>query len=207
MVEILGSFRINDVIRKYARLKEWGTPPTAGADGLFPPETVLVNGKLYVMRGDGYLMSDGKPILRVITSAPIPTCLRLVGTAQGCYSFTHEIPVRALDGSDMHEINYQEFGRMIRNVVSVPWLNMRTKFNLVIGIRRWAREYAQVYGIEDLKMTEAEVSKLASNALFGGGVDVEHITRMYREIYNLNQDEPLPGLDQDSLNAVSKSQA
>ena len=196
VTEMIGSFRLNEILCRYAH----DTPH-------FKTEEFLLDGVPHVMRSDGYLLCDGKPILRVMDNNPIPTCLRLAGTASKNYSFTHEIPVRALTGPDMHEINYKDFERMIGNTISIPGMNLKAQFNLVLGIRRWAKKYADLYYIPHLPMTEVEVSKLASHALFEGGADVEYINRMYREVFGLNHDEPLPGLDQDSLNAVSKSQA
>lgn len=182
VTEMIGSFRLNEIICRYAH----DTPN-------FKTEAFSLGGVPHVMQSDGYLLRNGAPILRVMNSNPIPTCLRLAGTASENYSFTHEIPVKALTGDKMHEMNYKEFERMIFNTLAIPGMNIRAQFNLVLGIRRWAVEYAGLYNIPHLPLTDHEVTKLSSHALLEGGAEIDYIDRMYREVYKLNDDQKMLG--------------
>ena len=194
VTEMIGSFRLNEILCRYAH----DAPH-------FKTEAFDLDGVPHVMQSDGYLLRGGEPILRVMNNDPIPICLRLAGTAHENYSFTHEIPVRALSGDNMHRINYLDFERMIRNTLAIPGMNIRAQFNLVLGIRRWAHQYALLYSIPHLAMTDPESLLLAKAVLLDGGQsDVYHITSKYRELYD---DYHLPGLDQDILNEVNTSQA
>lgn len=182
VTEMIGSFRLNEIICRYAH----DTPN-------FKTEAFSLGGVPHVMQSDGYLLRNGAPILRVMNNNPIPTCLRLAGTASENYSFTHEIPVKALTGDKMHEMNYKEFERMIFNTLAIPGMNIRAQFNLVLGIRRWAVEYAGLYNIPHLPLTDHEVTKLSSHALLEGGTEIDYIDRMYREVYKLNDDQKMLG--------------
>lgn len=199
VTHMIGSFRVNDALCRYSSDPARFETQSFGSDG-----------RQYVMQGDGYLLRDGVPIIRVIDCQTIPVCLRVAGTASRDYSFTHEIPVKALSGDDMHKVNYAEFERMIRNILSVPNMygSAKYNFNLVLGVRRWALLYAEAYKTPHLPMTESELATLGRIALLDGGAgEVERVLAMYRAIYSLNYDEPLPGLDQDSLNAIRASHA
>ena len=108
VTEMIGSFRLNEILCCFSN-----DHPHVET------QEFTLDGVPHVMQKDGYLLREGVPIMRVIRNDPIPVCLRLAGTASKNYSFTHEIPVRALSGDDMHKINYAEFGRMIGNILSV----------------------------------------------------------------------------------------
>lgn len=197
VTEMIGSFKLNEILCRYAH-----------EGRLFKTEEFTLNGVPHTMQAGGYVLREGVPILRVIDDMPVPTCLRLAGTASENYSFTNEIPVRALSGEDMHDVNYKAFGDMILNTLAIPNMNIRAQFNLVLGIRRWAFDYSNIYRIPHLPMTEGEMSVLAKTALFdGGSIETQHILRMYRGLYGLSEGDHLPGLDQDDLNAISASQA
>lgn len=197
VTQMIGSFRLNEILCRFSH--DYPHVET---------QEFTLDGVPHVLQKDGYLLREGVPIMRVIRHDTIPVCLRLAGTASKNYSFTHEIPVRALSGDDMHKINCAEFERMIGNILSVPNANTTTQFNLVLGVRRWAKDYADVYRFTHLPMTEAETLVLAKEALLNGGAQVsEAILRRYRELYELHADEPLPGFDQDDLNTISASQA
>lgn len=196
-----GSFRVHDAVTKYL----------SGDNTIGRFES---SGHSYVMEADGTLRRDGEIILRAIRSDGPPMVLRVAGTAKDDYSFTLEIPVKMIDGDDMHKINYEYFSEMIESTISSPAFrasdHKTNKFRQIIGVRYWAERYAKHFNLPDLPITTLEMAELARMALLeGDSTELYRIRGMYSQLYDLPKGGSIQdiGLIQSDLNSVSTSQA
>jgi hypothetical protein len=168
----------------------------------------------YRVEVDGAVYRDGEKIIQILDANPITAVLRLAGTGAEDYSFVTEVPVKVLEGEDMHRINLEHLGEMIEQVIASPMFleskNKTVPFRAVIGIRSWAHYYSKHFGLPALPMTTLELSELSRMALFeGDSTELYRIKLMYRDVYGLTEDQDIYdiGLNQADLNTISASHA
>lgn len=203
--EMRGSYRIHDAIRAYSIDKSKGITPK--------PAHFTSGGNEYALTESGALHKGGIKVLQVLDGNLASTsCLRLAGTAHDSYSFTNEIPVKLLEGPDMHTINYEFWTEMIEQVFCAPrrgkW-QFDHLFRAAIGIRFWAHNYANHFCLSHLPITEMELAELSKMALLeGDSGDLSRIRAYYHSLYQMSDGQSIQDIGrQTDLNAISSSHA